>query len=57
METLVNQKSIKINVPGSNRVVSYNPEAIIGVGVSRIGANRAVSLGAVAFALSALDAR
>jgi glucokinase len=57
METLVNQKSIKINVPGSNRVVSYNPEAIIGVGVSRIGINRAASLGAVAFALSALDAR
>jgi glucokinase len=54
---LINQKSIEINVQGSKRVVKYNPEAIIGVGVTRIGADRAISLGAVAFALSALDAR
>lgn len=55
--TLINQKTIEIKVPGSKRLVNYNPEAIIGVGVTRIGANRAVSLGAVAYALSALDSR
>lgn len=57
INTLINQRAIEIKVPDSKRMVSYNPEAIIGVGVTRIGANRAVSLGAVAFALSALDMR
>lgn len=53
---LINQKTIEIKVPGSKRMVQYNPEAFIGVGVTRIGADKAVSLGAVAYALSALDA-
>ena len=54
---LVNQKTIEIKVPSTQRLVKYNPEAFIGVGITRIGANRAVSLGAVAYALSVLDAR
>jgi len=57
MNSLIQQKTIEINVPGSNRKVNYNPEAFIGVGITRIGADRAVSLGAVAYALSVLDAR
>ena len=57
MNALINQRSIEIKVPGSKRIVNYNSEAIIGVGVTRIGADRAVSLGACAYALSALDVR
>jgi glucokinase len=57
MNALINQKTIEIEVPGSRKKVNYNPEPIVGVGVTRIGANRAVSLGAVAYALSALDSR
>ncbi len=55
MQVLIQQQSTKVKVPGSERLVSYNPEAVIGVGISRIGIDRAVSLGAVAFALSKLD--
>jgi glucokinase len=56
MQALIHQQSRKVKVPGSERMVSYNPDAVTGVGITRIGADRAVSLGAVAFALSALDA-
>lgn len=55
MKALINQQSTVIKVPGSERTISYNSEAVIGVGISKIGADRAVSLGAVAFALSRLE--
>jgi glucokinase len=44
----------KIPVPGSPRKVIYDPMPRIGVGISRLGTSRAVSVGAYAFALSAL---
>jgi len=44
-----------VAVPRSGRRVPYDPFKRIGVGVSRLGTSRAVSLGAYAFALAALD--
>ncbi len=45
----------EVTVPGSNRTVLYEPEKRTGVGVSRLGTTRAVSLGAYAWALKKLD--
>ncbi len=49
------RKSTEIPVPGSNRKVSYNPQNKIGIGISHLGTNRAVSVGAYHIALSTLD--
>ncbi|NPA37860.1 MAG: ROK family protein [Chlorobi bacterium] len=45
----------EITVPGSERKVQYDPLARTGVGISRLGASKAISIGAYAFALKALD--
>lgn len=45
----------EIKVYGSSRTVTYDPRKRIGVLTSHIGASRAISLGAYAFALSELD--
>ncbi|TSA24710.1 MAG: ROK family protein [Bacteroidetes bacterium] len=42
-------------VPFTNREVIYHPVKKIGVGISRLGTSRAVSIGAYAFALHALN--
>ena len=55
ISNIINQKTIPHKVYGSNKIVKYNPEAIVGVGISRMGANKATALGAVAYALSVLD--
>jgi glucokinase len=44
-----------ITVPGTDKKMIYDPLKRIGVGVSRLGTSRAVSLGAYAFALHRLD--
>lgn len=46
-----------VRVPGSPRTVSYDPVKRTGVGLSRLGTSRAVSLGAYAWALKELDRR
>ncbi|SMP73962.1 glucokinase [Neorhodopirellula lusitana] len=46
-----------IQVPGSNRTLSYDPMKRIGIGVSRLGTSAAVSVGAHAFALNAIDSQ
>lgn len=48
--------SCPVPVPGSDRTVAYDPEKKVGVGITRLGTSRAVSIGAYAFALDALDA-
>jgi len=48
-------KSREIKVPFSEKVVQYNPSRYIGVGVSRMGTSKAVSVGAYSFALNQLD--
>ncbi len=46
----------EILVYGTNKKVKYDPEMRIGVGISKIGTSRAISIGAYTFALKALDA-
>jgi glucokinase len=45
----------QVAVPGLGHTVPYDPLKRTGVGLSRLGTNAAVSLGAYAFALSELD--
>lgn len=44
-----------IVIPGTDDTIAYNPMKRIGVAFSRIGASKAISAGAYAFALSQLD--
>jgi len=44
-----------IDLPGTDQKVYYDEQAKVGIGTSRIGTNRAISLGAYAFALNRLD--
>jgi glucokinase len=47
-------KTQEIAVPQSSRVVVTDPGKRVGVGISKLGANRAVGVGAYAFALNHL---
>lgn len=49
--------TVEIPVPFSDNKVKYNPDKKIGVGISRLGTSKAVSIGAYAFALHELDAK
>lgn len=42
-------------VYGTNRTVDYDPQKRIGIMISKLGADRAISVGAYAFALNELD--
>ena len=44
-----------VRVPGSARIVVYDPLQRVGVGVSQLGTSQAVAIGAYAFALGKLD--
>jgi glucokinase len=48
-------KSVEIRVPLTNKTVIYNPTRFVGVGVSRLGTSKAVSVGAYAYALAQLE--
>ncbi len=43
-----------VTVPGTDRTVEYHTDSRIGVAVSRLGASRAIALGAYWFAVSEL---
>jgi len=45
----------EITVYGTDRKIKYDPEMRTGVGISKIGTSKAISIGAYAFALNALD--
>jgi glucokinase len=47
-------ESVKIPVPGTNRMVTYDPQKRIGVAVSKQGANRSIAMGAYMYALNQL---
>ena len=49
------QRSLRVY--GSERTVEYDPQKRIGVTISKLGASRAISVGAYAFALSMLDSK
>lgn len=54
-EQFLRGEAREITVPRSNRTISYDPQMRLGVGVSELGTNRAVGIGAYAFALQQLD--
>lgn len=45
----------ELKVYGSDRTVSYDPQKRIGVAISKMGASKAISVGAYTFALDQLD--
>ncbi len=47
----------EIRIPGSERTITFDPMKRIGVAISKMGASKAISVGAYAFALSQLDAK
>lgn len=54
-EEFLHGKTREINVPRSERTIAYDPLQRIGVAVSELGTNRAVAIGAYAYALQQLD--
>jgi glucokinase len=54
MDKFLENQSREIKVPFSKRVVNYNPSRYIGVGITRLGTSKAVSVGAYAYALAEL---
>ena len=54
---LVKDRLDKVKIYGSDKEVVYDPQKRIGVTISKLGASRAISVGAYAFALSQLDAQ
>ena len=55
LDEFLRNRSKQIRVPFSKNTVTYDPSTYIGVGVSRLGTSKAVSIGAYAFALDKLD--
>jgi glucokinase len=55
LELFIKGEKKEIEVPFSKRKITYDPQQRIGVGVSRLGTSKAVSIGAYAFALTMLD--
>lgn len=51
----VNGKVRTVIIPGTRQTLKYDSEVRIGVGLSRLGTSQAISIGACAFALHALD--
>lgn len=47
----------QVKVPGTDKTVAYDPLKRIGIGLSRLGASKAIAVGAYAFALNSLDKR
>lgn len=45
----------EIKIPGSNKTILYDLQRRIGVGISKLGTSKAVSIGAYVFALQKLD--
>jgi hypothetical protein len=45
----------KLKVYGSDEEVNYDPQKRIGVAISKMGASKAISVGAYTFALDQLD--
>ncbi len=55
LETFIKGDVTMVKIPGTDETVPYDPMKRIGVGMSRLGASEAISIGAYAFALHALD--
>jgi glucokinase len=55
LSEFLNGSSIQVNVPGTSKMVDYNVNKQIGIAISKLGASKAIALGAYAFALHSLD--
>jgi glucokinase len=55
LASFLKSSSVEIPVPFTNRTVFFDPNKKVGVGISRLGTSRAVSIGAYAYALAKLD--
>jgi glucokinase len=55
LAVFLENQSIEIKVPFSKKVIHYHPKPYVGVGISRLGTSKAVSVGAYAYALSELS--
>lgn len=55
MKKFVKSEAKEIKVYGTDKKVTYDPSQKIGVGVSKLGTSKAISIGAYAFALHKLD--
>ena len=55
LNEFMKDNSQKIKIPFSNKSINYDPVKSIGVGISRLGTSKAVSVGAYCYALSKLD--
>jgi glucokinase len=55
MANFLNGNSERVNIPGTNKLVNYESAKRIGVAVSKLGASKAIALGAYAFALHQFD--
>ncbi len=55
LKSFLTSGSLTIRVPFSDKLLNFDPAKKIGVGISRLGTSRAVSVGAYAFALNKLS--
>lgn len=55
LEAFLKGKTKELAIRGTDKTIKYDSEMRIGVGISKIGTSKAISLGAYAFALNALD--
>jgi len=55
LASFLRSSSVEIPVPFTTRTVHFDPVKKVGVGISRLGTSKAVSIGAYAYALAKLD--
>jgi glucokinase len=55
MSEFLKGNSTLVNVPGTSKMVNYDSAKRIGIVISKLGASKAIALGAYAFALNRLD--
>ena len=55
LKQFVDGKTVQITIPGTDKTIPYEAERKIGIMVSKLGASKAIALGAYAFALHKLD--
>jgi glucokinase len=57
LASFLKSSTLEIPVPFTNQTVFFDPNKKVGVGISRLGTSKAVSIGAYAYALAKLDAK
>jgi glucokinase len=55
LEQFLKGKATKVKVPGSGRLVDYDPMKRTGVGISKLGTSKATAIGAYVYALNKMD--